>query len=91
MDALQRKQGTTHKAAAGRSATKRRPRGRPRLTDTQRIWNAVARGAQDGPAIARQARVPLLHVQPTLSRLRRQGRIKGYAGNLQAIHAGESR
>jgi hypothetical protein len=43
--------------------------------------NAVERGAQDARAIAKSARVPILHVHPILSRLRR---VEGFTGTLRA-------
>ena len=55
------------------------------MTQTQRIMNAVRRGAQDGPTIAKSARVPRAHVHPTLSRLRREGRVEGFTGSLRVL------
>jgi predicted Rossmann fold nucleotide-binding protein DprA/Smf involved in DNA uptake len=61
----------------------RRP-GRPKLTQTQRVLNAVKRGAQDAKTIARKARVPILHVHPLLNRLRSRGQVEGMTGSLKA-------
>lgn len=63
---------------------KKRGPGRPRLTQTERVLNAVRRGGQDGRAIARMARVPLTHVHPLLNRLRARGQVKGFTGTLKA-------
>jgi predicted transcriptional regulator len=68
-------------------AAKHRARGRPRLTQTERVLRAVARGAQDAKTISRQARVPLLHVHPLLNRLRARGEIVGYTGNVHVPRA----
>jgi predicted Rossmann fold nucleotide-binding protein DprA/Smf involved in DNA uptake len=59
--------------------------GRPPLTQTQRVLNAVKRGAQDAKTIARKARVPLAHVHPLLNRLRERGQVDGFTGNLRAV------
>lgn len=69
---------------AGRKGKGRGP-GRPRLTQTQRVINAVMRGAQDARTIAKSARVPILHVHPILSRLRREGRVEGFTGTLRVL------
>lgn len=71
-------------ATRGRGKSRRGP-GRPPLTQTQRVINAVQRGAQDARAIAKSARVPILHVHPILSRLRREGRVEGFTGTLRVI------
>lgn len=55
------------------------------MTQTQRVINAVRRGAQDARTIAKSARVPILHVHPILSRLRREGRVEGFTGTLRVI------
>ncbi len=65
-------------------ATKKKSRGRPRLTQTARVLNAVKRGAQDARTISRVARVPILHVHPLLNRLRSRGQVTGYTGSLRA-------
>lgn len=75
-------------AARGKGHGRRGP-GRPRLTQTQRVINAVKRGAQDAKAIAKSARVPILHVHPILSRLRREGRVEGFTGTLRVIERGD--
>ena len=66
------------------SGAKPRGPGRPPLSKTSRILNAVRGGAQDARSIARRARVPLEYVHPTLYRLRKDGRIKGYSGKMRA-------
>lgn len=71
-------------APRGRGKGRRGP-GRPPLTQTQRVINAVKRGAQDARAIAKSARVPILHVHPILSRLRREGRVEGFTGTLRVL------
>lgn len=72
-------------AASRKSPRARRGPGRPPLTQTQRVLNAVKRGAQDAHTIARRARVPLAHVHPLLNRLRERGQVKGFTGSLQAV------
>ena len=54
--------------------------GRPRLTQTQRIFNAIRRGAKDPKEIARRARVPLAHIHPIVARLRARNLVVGGAG-----------
>lgn len=75
-------------AARGNKDGRRGP-GRPRLTQTQRVINAVKRGAQDAKSIAKSARVPILHVHPILSRLRREGRVEGFTGTLRVTEGGD--
>ena len=60
-------------------------RGRKPLTQTQRVVNAVKRGAQDAKTIAKKARVPAAHVHPILGRLRVTGRLEGYTGHFRVI------
>lgn len=62
---------------------KHRGPGRPPLTQTQRVLNAVKCGAQDARMIAKRARVPLAHVHPLLNRLRERGQVTGFTGSLQ--------
>lgn len=71
-------------ARSGKASKGRGP-GRPRLTQTQRVINAVKRGAQDAKTISKSARVPILHVHPILSRLRREGRVDGFTGTLRVV------
>lgn len=71
------------------SKKSRRGPGRPPLSQTQRVWNAVKRGNQDAKTIARVARVPPEHVHPILNRLRREGRVEGYTGSLRVIEKAE--
>lgn len=68
-----------------RKSAKRRGPGRPPLSQTQRVINAVRRGAQDAKTIATRARVPSAHVHPILSRLRREGVIEGFTGSFRVI------
>lgn len=72
------------------SKKSRRGPGRPPLSQTQRVWNAVKRGNQDAKTIARVARVPVEHVHPILNRLRREGRVEGYTGSLRVIEKTEA-
>ncbi len=58
--------------------------GRPALTQTERVLNAVRRGGQDAKTIARMARVPQPHVHPLLNRLRAYGLVEGFTGSLKA-------
>jgi DNA-binding IclR family transcriptional regulator len=58
--------------------------GRPPLTQTERVLNAVRRGAQDASTIAKKARVPRANVHPLLNRLRERGEIRGFTGSLKA-------
>jgi DNA-binding IclR family transcriptional regulator len=75
---------------AARKTSKRRDGpGRPKLTQTQRVLNAVKRGAQDAHAISRSARVPLAHVHPLLNRLRARGQVKGFTGSLKYVEESE--
>lgn len=68
-----------------RKGRRRGKPGRPPLTQTQKVLNAIERGAQDAKAIAKSGHVPILHVHPILSRLRREGRVEGFTGNLRVI------
>ncbi len=71
-------------ASKKRSSSRKGP-GRPPLTQTQRVLNAVKRGAQDAKEISRRARVPLAHVHPLLNRLRERGQVTGFTGSLRAV------
>jgi hypothetical protein len=66
---------------------KARGRGRPPLSQTERVLSAVKRGGQDARTIAKMARVPLTHVHPLLNRLRGRGKVTGYTGSLRARNA----
>ena len=72
-------------ASKKRGSSSRKGPGRPPLTQTQRVLNAVKRGAQDAKTIARRARVPLAHVHPLLNRLRERGQVTGFTGSLRAV------
>ncbi|HEX2021380.1 MAG TPA: hypothetical protein VHH36_01600 [Candidatus Thermoplasmatota archaeon] len=71
--------------ARGKIEARGKGPGRPPLTQAEKVYNAVQRGAQDAREIARRARVPVLHVHPLLNRLRKAGAITGFTGALKVI------
>lgn len=70
-----------------RGGKNRKGPGRPPLTQTERVYNAVARGAQDAAEISRRARVEKTNVHPLLNRLRARGLIRGFTGTLRTVKA----
>jgi len=65
-------------------------RGRVVLTQAQKVFNAVRRGAQSPSDIAAATKIPAHSVNTILYTLRGSGSIKGYAGGMKAIRAPES-
>jgi len=62
-------------------------RGRPALTQAQKVFNAVRRGAQSPSEIAAATKIPAHSVNTILYSLRGSGSVKGYAGEMKAVRA----